>query len=129
MPTPSTTLPASTLPPIDLAVIENLRALDDGGDGFLAEVLGMFRAESPARLSAIRCAAAGSGGRELVDVAHALKGSARTLGLLRLADVCQAIESLAKDGQRPDPAILRQLDLEYAAVSGALAAAGVREGV
>lgn len=115
------------LPAIDLQIIENLRALDDGGDEFLREVVGVFRAESPARLEAIRRAAEGGAARELVGVAHALKGSARTLGLVRLAAVCQEIESQAKSGSCPGPATLRQLDDEYAAVTGALAEAGVRE--
>lgn len=114
-------------PALDLQVIENLRALDDGGDEFLREVVGVFRAESPARLEAIRRAVAGGAARDLVSVAHALKGSARTLGLVRLAAVCQAIESQAKAGACPGADTLRQLDDEYAAVTGALADAGVRE--
>jgi HPt (histidine-containing phosphotransfer) domain-containing protein len=127
-----TTMPASTpsrplLPPIDAQVIENLRALDDGGDEFLLEVLSVFRAESPLRLAAIRRAAAGSASRELVGVAHALKGSARTLGLVRLAEVCQEIESLGKSGDCPSEEVLRRLEAEYTAVTEALASVGVRE--
>lgn len=128
MPTSSVPLPSGSQPPaIDSQVIENLRALDDGGDEFLREVIGVFRAESPSRLAAIRRAASGGAPRELVNVAHALKGSARTLGLVMLAGVCQEIESLAKSGECPAEDLLRRLDGAYAGVTPALAGVGVRE--
>lgn len=129
MPSPVASLRSGgSLPPIDPQVIASLRALDDGGDEFLAEIVGLFRAESPSRLAAIRRAASADACRELVSAAHALKGSARTLGLLRLAEVCERIESVAKAGGCPDDDTLRTLDQEYAAVTGALAGLGVRDG-
>ncbi len=122
MPKALATPPAgASIPLIDLRVIANIRALDDGADEFLPEIVAMFRAESPARLAQIRRAASARDCRRLVSVAHALKGSARTLGLFRLAEACQQVESLARVGGDPDGDTLQCLDREYAAATAALA--------
>jgi HPt (histidine-containing phosphotransfer) domain-containing protein len=110
---------------VDLAVIANLRDLDDGGDGFLLEVLDGFRGESPGRFAALRSAAAAGNAAELVRVVHALKGAARTLGLARFAVLCQDVETSAKAGTLPAAATLHRMDAEYAAALRALVELGV----
>ncbi len=128
MPTPHSIQPcSSTAPVLEATIIANLRALDDGEDAFLAELARVFRSESPSRIAGIRRCSATHASSRLVGMVHALKGSARTLGLVRLADVCQQIESAATEGQFPPPAMLQRLDAEYTAATRALAALGLRQ--
>jgi HPt (histidine-containing phosphotransfer) domain-containing protein len=82
--------PASEAPPaIDPVTMEWYRGLD-------AEFLGMlvdeFLAEAPRRLRALRAAYAAGDVAALTSEAHALKGSARILGAMPLADLCAALE-------------------------------------
>lgn len=44
------------------------------------------------------------------DAAHTLKGSARGLGLWRLADACAEAEAMARTGAKEGPKVARVLD-------------------
>lgn len=110
--------PGAMAPLLDPTIVANLRDLDDGVGEFLAEVVGVFRSEAPSRIRAI--SSAGGNCRELVAIVHALKGSARTIGLLRFAALCQQIESGAKEGRAPDGPTVARLKAEYAAATRAL---------
>jgi histidine phosphotransfer protein HptB len=62
------------------------------------ELLDTFLADSESRLAELRNAA---DAKALSDVAHSFKGSASNMGAVRLAALCQDLESSAKD-QTPE---------------------------
>jgi len=75
------TLDPALNPALDPRVIDSLRQLtQDGEPDVLAEVLGLFLADAPARLAAIAAAAQAGDGPALHRSAHALKGAAGTIG-------------------------------------------------
>lgn len=110
---------APDLPVVDRRILGNLQALDDD-DGFVAELAEVFLTESPVRSAALADGARAGRVAELVSMAHAFKGAARTLGLARVAAVCQEIESGAKEGRVPAAALLARLDVEVRAAGAEL---------
>ncbi len=79
-----------------------------GGDrGLQTEVIGLFRAQADgwrARLSE---------GADWRSAAHTLKGSARGIGLARLAAACEAAET-APDGETPAALASVRTELDHA---------------
>jgi two-component system, sensor histidine kinase and response regulator len=78
-------------PVLDVAVLDELRTL--GGDGIVAELVGMFLEDTPPRLAALREAMQEGDAESIEGVAHALKGSAGNMGATRLAGVCARLEN------------------------------------
>lgn len=62
------------------------------------DLLDIFLADSETRLAELRTA---PNAKALSDVAHSFKGSARNMGAVRLAALCEDLESSAKD-QSPE---------------------------
>lgn len=82
--------------PVDLAMA--LRWL--GGDHeLLRELVGIFVADGPKRLEALRAAMTAADVQQLEQVAHSLKGSAAILGAGRLQESALALEEAAHDGR------------------------------
>jgi HPt (histidine-containing phosphotransfer) domain-containing protein len=122
MSAPLSASPADTrLPVLDAGIFANLRELDADEAGFLADVVTLFRAETPPRIAEIRRCTAANAARDLAGVAHALKGSARALGLLRFAEAGQQIESIGMAGRLPCATMLQRLESEFDSATRALA--------
>ena len=86
------------LPVIDPSRLTTLRS--DYGEDVTGELVADFArlgAQSGKRLSQ---AAADGDATEWREAAHELRGSARTMGLVRLAGLCQEIEAACADGRR-----------------------------
>jgi CheY-like chemotaxis protein len=115
------TVPRS--PAIDPAAMEMFRQM--GGAQVISDLLGLFRSETPAILTAMRDALASSDGAQLRDCAHSLKGTASNLGAQTLALLCAELEKRGKQ-QVFDGAdeLVTRAEREYEAVCSALEAGG-----
>jgi CheY-like chemotaxis protein/HPt (histidine-containing phosphotransfer) domain-containing protein len=78
-----------------------------GGDRqLLGELLGIFLADCPGQLQALRDAAAGSDPAALMRAAHTLSGSLRVLGAAAAAELVGRLEALGREGQLEGAAAL-----------------------
>jgi HPt (histidine-containing phosphotransfer) domain-containing protein len=107
-------LPADDVGPIDL---EHLRRMTLGDAALEREVLGMFA--SQARQLAATLATAPPEASALV---HTLKGSARAIGAIRVAEAADGLEAAIRDGHAPEEAlgVLRDTVAEADAAIAAL---------
>jgi CheY-like chemotaxis protein len=80
------------------------------GAGTAAELAAIFLADLPARLDRMRALAAGGGSGKLAGEAHALAGSAGTLGLRGLAAAARSLEHAAEGGATDPAASLALLE-------------------
>ena len=86
---------------------DSLRELaDEGTPELVNEVLSVFRIDSTERLALLRSALEAGDRQELRSQAHTLKGSAAQVGAVAMAEACQEIETLAKEGDLPGLAVL-----------------------
>jgi len=87
----------SSLPVVDLKELSNLHS--EVGDDFEL-IVKTFLNILPERIRDILASSKDSAA--LANNAHRLKGGARTLGALQLADLCQCLEKVAKTGSMDD---------------------------
>jgi HPt (histidine-containing phosphotransfer) domain-containing protein len=83
---------------LDSTTLQNLVDLDDGGSGLLAEMLQIFREDTPRRVRDILAAAAEGRAEDLSRSAHALKGGAGALGAEGLRRLAAELEALGRGG-------------------------------
>ena len=91
---------------IEADVLGGLQALSAAGEISLAELVAAFAQEGPVRLQAMREALAQEIGADVQMEAHALKGSGREFGAMRLVAVCQQVEDGAGQGMLAELAAL-----------------------
>jgi HPt (histidine-containing phosphotransfer) domain-containing protein len=101
---------------LDMDVMEQLLSLDDGEVGLLEEMLGLYKEDTPGRIMAIEHTLARGEMTEMADVAHAVKGSAGTMGAPRVRAVAAQLESAGRTGKSelPPGDLLEQLKGLYA---------------
>ena len=90
---------SSELPVLEPKTVETLRALAGAnrpGENILAEFVALFARDAPARLTLIRDGWQRGQAQVVWDAAHALKGSAATLGAARVHALAHAIDQIAK---------------------------------
>ena len=108
---------------LDLKTLQNLVELDDGGHGLLAEMIDIFRQDTPRRIRDIVEAAAKGDAEELSRSGHALKGGAGALGAKALRLLAADLEALGRDGSSDTGANLAErLDTTFQATLMALEA-------
>ncbi len=109
----------STSAPVDLEALNQLGSLQTGdGAELVAEFIGIFLGDLPARREAIRAAVASGETSALISAAHALKGSASYMGAGHLARCCATLEQHARDhGTEAAAALAERLDREAASVA------------
>ncbi|HET8774313.1 MAG TPA: response regulator [Thermoanaerobaculia bacterium] len=73
--------------------------LREMGDGFFAEVAKIYLEDAPARLTAIRAAAAASDARALAAAAHAFKSGSGNIGAAEVHQLCAQLEEMGNAGQ------------------------------
>jgi len=108
--------------PVDVTVLDRLRdAYGDGGDEFVQALVDLFLDDAPRRLSTMRAAAASGDAEAVANGAHALQGSAATLGAQHLAQLARELDALAQ-GAAPGPFApqVEQLGAELASVCARL---------
>ena len=81
----------------DVLDVETLKAFEkvksDDGSDFVIELIDLYLEGTPQRIQAIRKAASDKEWVVLKRTAHTIKGSSSTLGLHRLAQVCEELEA------------------------------------
>jgi CheY-like chemotaxis protein/HPt (histidine-containing phosphotransfer) domain-containing protein len=95
--------PAAGDPGVDPELVAELRELAEGeGPAFLTGLLGSFVAEGRKRVEALRETVKGDDRRAVLQLAHALKGSAANLGACRLASLSGGLEAAARKSIEAD---------------------------
>ena len=86
---------ATSEPALDPAVVAELRHAEReyGNPEFLAQLIALFRANAPVRLTRIREAVVARDGSTLGHTAHTLKSNCTMLGARKLADMCAGLEA------------------------------------
>src|SRR5437762_23398 len=97
---------------------EELRLLAESGEAELVrEVVAVFQTDTAERLAQLR-AAVDAGDRAVIrSQAHSIKGGAGQVGAMKVADVCQSLETRAATGSTSElQNLLRQLESAFADV-------------
>jgi len=100
---------------LDLEVMDQLLSLDDGELGLLEEMVGLYREDTPDRILAVEKTLGTGEMTEMADVAHAIKGSAGTMGAPRVRAVAAQLEAAGRIGKTdvPTEVLLAQLKQAY----------------
>ena len=116
-------MPVTILAPA--ADLSLLIALVGNDPRVLVEMLASFCLSASKLGMAIRRGVVGGTFKAVGDAAHTLKSGARSVGALRLAELCEELEAAADGGRRPDlERQLRRFELELADVQQFLATQG-----
>ncbi|MFY9555862.1 MAG: response regulator, partial [Blastocatellia bacterium] len=108
---------------VDARVIAELRELESPNSGFFNQLIDLFIAETPDRLSAMRDKLREGNPDALASEAHALKGSSANLGASRMAALCEILEEQGRGGSIAGaPALVSVLEEEFERVRVALEA-------
>ena len=108
-------MPVTILAPA--ADLSLLIALVGNDPRVLVEMLASFRLSASKLGMAIRRGVVGGTFKAVADAAHTLKSGARSVGAVRLAALCEELETAAEGGRRPDlERQLRRFELELADV-------------
>ena len=97
--TPGQTPPRTVPPCLDESTLKQLIDLDDGQVGLLIELFGLFKEDTPHRLTGLRASMAEGDAVTTAELAHALKGAAGTIGAKQMRDLAQNIEKAGKAGR------------------------------
>ncbi len=85
-------------PLFDPLAIEKLREVaGDQGKGFVAEMAQLFLDEATKSLDELRSGCDRDDWKRVTRIAHSLKSSSATLGLMRLSAACKALELDTRD--------------------------------
>jgi CheY-like chemotaxis protein len=113
---------AAAAPALDLAALEQIRALqDDGGVSLLRRVVAQFSVTAPALTATIHENVAAGNAEAVRQAAHSLKSSAGAIGAALLARCCAEIESTVQSaGTTAIASLLDTLDAELTAAQRSL---------
>jgi PAS domain S-box-containing protein len=110
--------------PLDRTVLEGLRELQKEGEpDILEELIGLFLADVPSQLVALREALEAGDAPFVERIAHTLKGSSGNMGATRMTAICSELEEVGASGDLSRaPELLEQLNEEFGRVGVALEA-------
>jgi HPt (histidine-containing phosphotransfer) domain-containing protein len=95
------------LPIIDEALLEDYRVLqDEGQPDIVTEFIDIFLEDLPTRIEGISSAVEAKSADQIRSTAHALKGSAASIGAAQLAALCSSLEAIGKSGDPTGSAAL-----------------------
>ena len=113
--------PAPPAPPrdsevghFDLGALQELAAMQSGGDDLVARALDLFRTHSKEAMLRLARAARARDPKDIASAAHALKSMSFNVGARRLGEACAQIERQASD-LAALPALLRDVRRDYTA--------------
>ncbi|MDR1841272.1 MAG: Hpt domain-containing protein [Holophagales bacterium] len=86
----------NNIPVLDIETLEQLKDVDDGRLELAREMFGIFKADTPPRLSAIKAAIEANDFVKLREVSHALKGSCGTIGAARVRIISAVLEAYGR---------------------------------
>jgi HPt (histidine-containing phosphotransfer) domain-containing protein len=104
---------------LDSATVREL--LDGGGADLLAELVGLFNEDAPRHVARLREAVGGLDTAEVARLAHALKGSAATLGARLMSATCAELEAASRAGRTDVGPVMARLEQQTDDVLRALA--------
>lgn len=110
---------------INTAVIDELLSLSDDGDtSLLVDLIEMFLADAPAKVTAIRQGLAKRDLHQVELAAHSLKGSAGNLGATLVQQVCDQLQRMARSQDKVNEVetLVRQLSHPFEQALGELKA-------
>lgn|GEM_PF-811561 len=84
------------IPVLDQETLEQLIEIDGGELGLITEMFGLFSADQPRRLSLLKDAIESNDLTKIMEISHAMKGSAGTIGAARLRAVAAILEALGR---------------------------------
>ncbi len=115
-------------PPLDAAVLETLRSLQEEGEpDILAELARMFLDDAALRLEELRRAIGEADAGKVRGVSHALKGSSGNMGATRVSEACADLEEAGESGDLAEaPRLLERLEEELGLARPALEAGVAR---
>lgn len=118
-----TSVPVETSSVIDDSILESYRSLqDEGQPDVVTEFIDGFLEDLPVRADRLRQAVDSKNPTELKSAAHALKGSAGSVGAVVVAGLCAQIEAIGRSGSAAGTEeILVQLEPEIARATSELA--------
>ena len=93
--------PFSHAPTLDRSVLEELREYSSEEGDLAEELIDLFLEDSPKQLLALQHALQNDDRGEVEKRSHRLKGSAGSIGAVRLRQICENLESTARDGHEP----------------------------
>jgi HPt (histidine-containing phosphotransfer) domain-containing protein len=89
---------------------------DGGADlALVLRIIDNFISRAPQDANELETATHGANAQEVTQIAHRLRGSASTLGLLRLAELCRTVERQATVSEVPEASTLASLRTDVAA--------------
>jgi two-component system sensor histidine kinase/response regulator len=85
---------------LDVGSLEDLRRRTGSGrrSDLIVDLVGLYLRDAPNRVEAIQRAVAAQDARALREAARALRGSSRTLGAARVAELCTELEQIGAAG-------------------------------
>ncbi|MGE0552849.1 MAG: Hpt domain-containing protein [Gemmatimonadales bacterium] len=109
---------------VDEALLESYRVLqDEGQPDLVTELIDVFLEDLPGRLAAVQAAVDLGDPQAIRSAAHALKGSAASIGAARLAGACATLEALGRAGEvEGAPALVAPIERAAAEVAPLLIA-------
>lgn len=106
---------------MDLGRLEEFLEFDDPAQTMTREIVGLFLADAPRRITAIEAAIAANDAGALLIEAHAFKGAASNIGATALQAVCDRLEADSREAVPLDAAVrLTQLNSLWARTRAAL---------
>lgn len=96
-------------PLIDDGVLASIREMQAEGDDLVGRVVALYGLHAPRLLAGV-LALAPAATTDLADAAHALKSLSRNVGAVRVADLCDGIETAARDGRTTTDADFSSLE-------------------
>jgi HPt (histidine-containing phosphotransfer) domain-containing protein len=111
--------PIESLAIVDPQVLQEF--MEIAGPEVLADIVITYLGDAPKRLEAIEEAVNQDDGQQISTQAHALKSASKSVGLERVAQLCQSLELMGyeEDLSEADPT-LAQLKQEYEQATQAL---------
>ena len=94
---------------VDPTVLRSMTArLGDRGPAMLERLLDTWEAETANRLAELRAAVQEQDGAAVARVAHSVRGGSASMGAVRLAEVCEQVETALRAGEPVDLAQAEQ---------------------
>jgi HPt (histidine-containing phosphotransfer) domain-containing protein len=83
-------------------VVERKALLESMGNDveFLKTLIGIYLADCPGKLAAIRAGVVAQDHREVMKASHSLKGSVSVFGAKSAVDAAQKLESMGREGKQ-----------------------------
>ena len=117
---------AEDAPILDDDVLGELRDSTGGDEAFVRELVEAYVGEATGYLDAMIAAATAGDAEAMVRPAHTMKSSSATMGAMRLAGICRALEEAARAGRTDGQAVLvEEAHAAWRETLSALASAGL----